>query len=884
MKPLAGTYRVQLCPDFTLSDAADTCRYWAALGVSHLYASPYLQATPGSTHGYDVVDPARVNRELGGEGARVQLVNALTAANLQQLIDVVPNHMAIRGADNAWWWDVLENGPSSRYASYFDVEWRASGSERVLLPILGDQYGVELEAGKITLARDEGRFFVQYYEHKHPLGPRSLGHLLRPVAERIQSPTLGFIADALAELPAPNAPEASSRRRRHRDKQVLHSELESLCEDAAVARAIDEHLHETNQDPDAMHEVLEHQTYRLAYWRVGNHELEYRRFFDINSLVGLRVEDEEVLQATHTLVLKWLAAGTVHGLRIDHIDGLYDPSEYLARLRQRATDAWIIVEKILEDDEELPSWPVSGTTGYDFLNQAQRLLTDPTGEAPLTALYHDVLGVEEVYEEVVIECKRLVLSEGLASDVQRLVNRLADICQHHRRYRDHSRMELLNIIVELCVAFPVYRTYVRPGTPVTPGDRRIIREACQQALHNAPELDPRLMHFVESLLLLEYDGASEHEFVMRFQQVTGPAMAKGVEDTAFYRYGRLIALNEVGGNPSNLSIDVEHFHNLMQRRHHLQNETLNTTSTHDSKRSEDVRARLLALSEVPERWRGAVAHWRSVLAAAKTALGTDGSSLAPDARTEYFLLQNLIGAWPIGPERMIQYMTKALREGKLHSSWHAPNEAYELAVARYLHSIYENEELLENIDSFVGSLADATYCNSLSQTALKLFCPGVPDIYQGTELWDFSLVDPDNRRPVDYARRRQLLENLLRDEPRLLWEERQSGAIKLHFIVQGLLLRQRRASSFGATGTYRPLTAHGRRADRVIGFQRGHDVAVYVARWWLKFGDDFRDTTLELPPGSWTNVFTGERDLSGQLPAADVLAGLPAAALEMSAD
>lgn len=884
MKPLVGTYRVQLCPDLTLSDAAGTCAYWAALGISHLYVSPYLQATPGSTHGYDVVDPGRVNRELGGEAARVQLVEALTATGLRQLIDVVPNHMAIRSADNAWWWDVLENGPSSRYASYFDVEWRASGSERVLLPILGDQYGVELEAGRISLARDGGRFYVQYFEHRHPLGPRSLGHLLRPVAARMQSPQLGFIADALAELPSPNAPDANSRRRRHRDKLVLQAELEQLCLDSTVARAIDEHLHAVNAAPDAVHEVLELQTYRLAYWRVGNHELEYRRFFDINSLVGLRVEDEEVLQATHVLVLQWLAAGAVDGLRIDHIDGLYDPTEYLTRLRQRAADAWIVVEKILEDDEELPPWPVAGTTGYDFLNQAQRLLTDPEGEAPLTALYHDLLGVEEVYESVVKECKRLVLKEGLASDVQRLVNRLADICQRHRRYRDHSRMELLDVIVELCVAFPVYRTYVRPRSPVRANDRRIIHEACQQALQQVPDLDERLMQFVEGLLLLQYDGDNEHEFVMRFQQLTGPAMAKGAEDTAFYRYARLVALNEVGGSPSNFSVEVEHFHHLMQRRHHLQSQTLNATSTHDSKRSEDVRARLLALSEVPERWRGAIAHWRSVLASAKTPLEPDDSLLAPDSRTEYFLLQNLVGAWPIEEQRMVAYMTKALRESKLHSSWHAPNEAYEQAVTQYIQALYANTELLANIDAFVRSLEDATYSNSLCQTVLKLFCPGVPDIYQGTELWDFSLVDPDNRRPVDYSRRRELLATLATQTPAQLWEQRSTGAIKLSVILQGVSLRRRRAACFGATGSYQPLWAEGRRAERIVGFQRGAEVAVYLARWSIKFGDDLAETTLELPPGKWLNVFSGADALRGRLPAAEVFAGLPVAALEKTAD
>lgn len=877
MSPIA-TYRIQLRPEFGFTAASEQVAYLARLGVSHLYASPYLQAAKGSAHGYDVVDPGQVNAELGGMLGRQELCDALSRHGLKQVLDIVPNHMAIRGGRNAWWWDVLENGPSSRYAGYFDVEWLAAQTERVLLPILGDQYGVELEAGNISLHREGGNFAVRYFEHENPLAPRSVGHLLAPVAAALGSAELEFTVDALCELPSPNAPDSESRARRHRDKQVLQRMLSRLCERPEIAGAIDEHLNKVNASPDALHEVLERQTYRLAYWRIGNQELDYRRFFDIDSLVGLRVEDPEVFEATHALVVQWLADGSVDGLRMDHVDGLYDPKQYLGRLRSYAPEAWLLVEKILEEGEALPDWPVAGTTGYDFLNQVQWLLSDPEGEAPLTRFYTQLLGRDEPedYAALVADCKRQVLQEALASDVRRLTARLAAICQRHRRHRDYSRAELEVALVELCIGFPVYRSYVTRAGEATEQDRHVQREACERARANNPHLDPRSIDFLQSLLLLELPGEEELEFVLRLQQLTGPAMAKGVEDTAFYRYNRLVAFNEVGGDPAIFSIDAEHFHECMRRRHAETPLALNATSTHDTKRSEDVRARLLVLTEIPQRWRETLRYWLRRVEEAGAA-GDD----APEPRTRYALWQNLIGAWPVSRERMGEYMQKAVREAKLHSSWHSPNEAYEAAIARYLDCIYADAGLCSEIEQFVDSISLASHANSLAQLVLKLTCPGVPDIYQGTELWDFSLVDPDNRRPVDFAQRERLSSGLEGRSPEELWASRHDGAVKLHVIQRALALRRRRADAFGARGAYRALTAEGPRAQRLVAFDRGPDVVVAVSRWWAKHGDDFSATSLQLAAGTWKNVLLNQTSLlRGQVPLDALFGPLPVCILE----
>jgi (1->4)-alpha-D-glucan 1-alpha-D-glucosylmutase len=872
-----GSYRIQLRVEYPFAEAAKHAVYWQALGVSHVYCSPYLQATRGSAHGYDVVNHAAVNEELGGTAGRARLCEALTACGLQQLLDIVPNHMAIRGGHNAWWWDVLENGPSSRYSSYFDVEWRASEQERVLLPILGDQYGVELEAGKITLERTGSHLRVRYGEHSNPLAPRTLGVFLRPVAARLKHELFSFVADALAELPTPTAADSVNRRRRHRDKQTLQTLLEQLLGQPDIADAVDLHVARTNSSPDALHELLESQNYRLAHWRVSNYDLDYRRFFDVDSLVGLRVEEEEVHNATHALIQSWLADGSVNGLRVDHVDGLYDPRGYLDRLRAQTATGWLLVEKILEGEEQLPEWPVSGTTGYEFLNQAQRLLVDADGKQALTQLCTEFLGEAQDYEEVVRECKELVLQATLGSDVKRLVNRLADICNNHRRFRDYARSELEKLVREFCIALPVYRTYVHPERATTSQDLATIRQTCKYLREKQPSIDARLIDFFERLLLLEWRGEAEVDFVLRLQQLTGPVMAKGVEDTAFYRFVRLVALNEVGGDPSCFAHTCDEFHELMLRRQACYPEALNSTSTHDTKRSEDARARLLCLSELPALWGDTVKSWSTRVRANLKA------NAEIDAIDEYSLWQNLIAAWPIEQARMSAFVLKAAREAKRRTTWQAPDEAYEAALQAYLTAIYGSRELTAEIDGFVTTLEPGFTANALNQTLLKLMCPGVPDIYQGTELWDFSLVDPDNRRAVDYELRQSYLAPLDNADISTLWNTRADGRIKLHVLRSGLRLRAEKAHCFGAQGSYQALSAEGSQACRVLAFRRADDVVAVVSRLWCKHGDNFDGTSIILPAGTWRNVLTGTDGWQGTVAVGDLLRPLPCAMLVRTA-
>lgn len=876
-----ATYRVQLRPEFGFEAAAALSDYWAKLGISHLYTSPYLQAGSGSAHGYDVVDHSRVNEELGGEPGRLALCRALDEHQLQQIVDIVPNHMAIRGGHNAWWWDVLENGPSSQYSSYFDVEWQAAEQDKVLLPVLGDQYGIELEQRRIQLKREGSRFLLVYFEHIMPVAPRSLGLVLREAAKRARHRELGFLADAFSELPLASATDRENRRRRHRDKLILTDLLARLLErEPVLVESIDAAVDYINGDEDRLHELLERQNYRLTYWRFGNHELDYRRFFDIDSLVGLRVEDDEVFAATHELPLTWLKEGEIAGLRVDHIDGLHDPRGYLQRLQARAPDAWILVEKILEGDEQL-ELSASGTTGYEFLNHVQRLLVMPDGEPSLTEFSTELDPEMNDMASMARACKRLVLEQALASDLKRLSERLFQICARQRRYRDFSRFELTEALLRLCVAFPVYRTYVRPSdSEPSPGDRAVIRRACEEASAMTPPLDARVFEFLERLLLLEWRGEREVDFVMHWQQLTGPAMAKGLEDTAFYRHTRLVALNEVGGDPGHFAESPAEFHAWVHDRESRQPSPLNATSTHDTKRSEDVRARLLVLSEVAENWTAAVRRWRQRLAAARSSGAVVGLDHAPDPGFEYKLLQNLVGAWPIEADRMKQYAEKAMREAKRFSSWHQPSEAYEGAVFQYLDRLYGDRELVEDIERFVASIRDAGFANSLNQVLLKTLAPGVPDVYQGTELWDFSLVDPDNRRPVDYALRRRALGELDQLTAAELWQTRADGRIKMFVLREALALRARRPECFEAGAAYNPLEAIGPRADRVVAFQRGSGVIAVTSRWFARFGSDFGDTTLSLPPGLWRNVLTGGPPHSGEVSVALVLGSVPTGALE----
>ena len=884
--PLA-TYRLQLRSEFGFDAAAAIAGYLADLGVTHLYSSPYLQAARGSTHGYDVIDPTRVNEELGGEEAHARLCRTLGEKGLGQVLDIVPNHMAVAEQSeqrNVWWWDVLENGASSRYAVYFDVDWNSPQArlrDTVLLPILGDHYGRVLENGELELVRRGGRFEIHYHEHRMPVAPRSLDGLIAGAVDRCGSPDLAFISDALGQLPPATATDRESIARRHRDKEVLAGQLARLAEERPeVAGALDQAVAAINADLDRLDELLQRQNYRLAFWRTAGQELDYRRFFDVHTLVGLRMEDERVFADTHALVLRWLRGGVLDGVRIDHPDGLRDPEEYLERLRDEAPEAWVVVEKILEPGELLrESWPVEGTTGYDFLNRAGSLLVDPAGEGALTDLYAELTGESADWTAMVREKKLFVLGELLASDVNRLAEVFLEVCERHRRYRDYTRFELRQAIRELVACFPVYRTYARAEIgEVTGLDRRYVDEAVAAAKIQRPDLDAGLFDFFRDLLALEVRGEAhsevENELVMRFQQLTGPAMAKGVEDTAFYSFNRLVSLNEVGGSPGEFGLCVEEFHRLAAEAQRHWPRAMLATSTHDTKRSEDVRARISLLSEIPERWGEAARRWLE-----RNARYRRGDF--PDRNAEYLFYQTLVGAWPIPAERAAAYMEKAAREAKAHTSWTRQNPEYEEALRAYVTAVLEDEDFVADLEAFVAPLIEPGRINSLVQTLLKIAAPGVPDFYQGTEIWDLSLVDPDNRRPVDYELRRRLLGELKGGmAPEEILARMDEGLPKLWVIHQGLQLRRQRPGAFA--GEYEPLRFSGPRAEHGVAFARGGEVAVVVPRLPLRLGGDWQGATLELPAGRWRNELTGEEVAGGTRPMAELLARFPVALLARS--
>jgi (1->4)-alpha-D-glucan 1-alpha-D-glucosylmutase len=868
--PPLSTYRVQLRPGFGFDDLAAVVPYLTALGVSHVYCSPYLQAAPGSTHGYDVVDHGRVNEELGGAEAHARLVKTLEQHGLGQVLDIVPNHMAVASRENTWWWDVLENGPASVYASYFDVDWdppEAKLRDQVLLPILGDHYGRVLEAGELVLRREGGGFVVGYHEHGAPIAPRSLDELLERAAARCASAELDSLAAGFGRLPLSTATDRAAVEARHRDKEVLRSQLARLLdEDAEIAAAVDAVVAETNAEPDVLDRLLERQNYRLAFWRTAADELDYRRFFDIVSLVGLRTENELVFADTHALVLRWVREGQLDGLRIDHPDGLRDPKGYLARLADATDGAWVVVEKILEPGERLrDGWPVAGTTGYEFLNRLGGLFVDPAGEVPLTALAAELTGVDQDWAATVSEKKDRVLRDVLGADLLRLAEAFARVCEANRRFRDYTRRELTDALHALIVAFPVYRTYVvAEGGEVDADDVAVVTAAVAQARALRPDLDADLFGFLEDLLLLRATGPTEAELVMRFQQLTGPAMAKGVEDTAFYTFVRLLALNEVGGDPGRFGVSVAAFHDACREAAQCWPAAMVCTSTHDTKRSEDVRARLSLLSEIPGHWAETVRRWRGH----NERYRVDGW---PDATAEYVLYQTLVGTWPLEEDRALAYMEKATKEAKTHTSWTDPDPVYDAAVAAFVRAVYADADFGIDLEGFVARLVEPGRVTGLSQQLLKLTAPGVPDVYQGTELWDLSLVDPDNRRPVDFDERRRLLSSL---DPAM------SAHPKLLVTQRALHLRRRRPDLLGPGASYEPLIATGASADHAVAFLRGGGCAVVAPRLVLGLAARrWRDTTIELPAGEWRDELTGLELSGGLVSVGEVLARFPVALL-----
>jgi (1->4)-alpha-D-glucan 1-alpha-D-glucosylmutase len=892
-----ATYRVQLHAGFTFDDAAAIAGYLADLGISHLYCSPYLQAVPGSTHGYDVTDHSRLNSELGGEPGHRRLVKQLDDAGLGQVLDIVPNHMAL-GKTNAWWWDVLENGPSSRYASYFDIDWdppQRKLTSHVLMPVLGDHYGRVLEAGELAVERRGGSFVVRYHEHEAPLSPRTVDDLLGRAARRAGSAELASLARAHGELPHAILTDPAAVAERHLGKEDLRERLAALCaSDRAVAAAIDAEVAALNADPDALALLLDRQNYRLAYWATAAEELSYRRFFNIQTLAGLRMEDPEVFADTHRLILELVRAGTLDGLRIDHVDGLADPQGYLDRLRDATGGSYVVVEKILAPGEELPgSWPAAGTTGYDFLNRVTQLYTDSSGAEPVRACYARFTGTQAGYDDIARQAKLQIMREELAAELERLTALLADICERHRRQRDHTRRELRSALAELIASFGVYRTYAYPGRPVSAADRAHVAAAVAQTLMRQPDLDPELIGFLGELILLGHPGEPERQFAVRFAQVSAPVMAKGVEDTAFYRYVPLASLNEVGGAPEVFGRPVSAFHADMANAAWQHPEAMLTLSTHDTKRSADVRARIGLLAEMPDAWDAAITRW----ADRNNRHKHDGW---PDPNAEYLLYQTLAGAWPIDAGRAGEYLAKAAREAKVHTSWIDQDPAYDHALRGFVDAVLADQAFVADLEAFLAAhrLVESGRVTSLAQLTLLLTCPGVPDIYQGTELWDLSLVDPDNRRPVDYAARSALLAGLVGAGPDEALASADAGGPKLWLIRRLLGYRRRHPAAFGPGSGYRPLPASGARADHVVAFLRDAPgepggVVVVVPRLVTRLAGDWADTTVEIPPGRWASVL-GDADLDsapprpgrdgaeipgGHVRIADLLARFPVAVL-----
>ena len=877
-----STYRLQLHHDFHFDDASAIVGYLRDLGVSHVYSSPYLQAAPGSMHGYDVVDHRRVNEELGGSEGHERFCRALGEAGLGQILDIVPNHMSL-GEQNRYWWDVLENGASSRYASFFDIEWNSPEErlrDKVLVPILPDQYGRVLLAGGIVVVRQGSSFTVEASGQALPVTPQSLSLILSKAGEATRSDLLNFLAASFARLPSPDFADRRTVLARHRDKMVLQSLLERMCrEEKTVCDGIDRVVKELNANSDALDELLSQQHYRLAYWKTSDQQLGYRRFFDVNTLIGLRVEREYVFDETHSLIVKWLKQGVLDGVRVDHPDGLRDPLQYFQRLRERAPEAWIIGEKILEPGEWLrETWPIAGTSGYDFLNVALGVLIHQEGLQRLGDLYRSFTGDVTKFPTIAHDKKIAVAQEALGSDVNRLASLFVEICEVHREERDYTWAEIRRAIREVAACFSIYRTYVVPErNEITEEDCVRIGRAIECAKANRQDIDGLLFDFMRDVLTLKTTGALESEFVYRFQQFTSPVMAKGVEDTAFYCSNRLVAMNEVGGDPDCGGFSLDAFHTYQEKMQQTFPGTMVTLGTHDTKRSDDVRARLAVLSEMPKTFYSAVRRWHRIGGRYRRAKQIDPG-------TEWFLYQTVLGAWPISPERLKEYMLKAMREAKVRTSWVSNNAEYEKALFDYIDAMLADPEFVAEMEEFVGQIQMAGRVNSLAQTLLKYTVPGVPDLYQGGELWDLSLVDPDNRRPVDYALRMRLL-NEVRTKmcAKCAMGRMDEGVPKLWVIHHALQLRKEHPEWFGVDADYVPLSSEGKKAEHVIAFRRGDNLVSVVTRHWQTLEGDWDGTSLRIPDGRWTNRLTGDVVQGGDVFMKDLLAKFPVALLAREA-
>jgi (1->4)-alpha-D-glucan 1-alpha-D-glucosylmutase len=949
----SATYRLQLNSKFTFRHALELVDYLNAIGIDDFYLSPFLMAAAGSPHGYDVTNPERINPEIGTRDDLRRLSDCLKPRGMGIIADVVPNHMCIDDPANEWWWDVLENGPSSPFARYFDINWNPPKHDlvnKVLLPILGDQYGRILEDQQIAVIYENGAFCVNVNQKPLPLAPRTWALVLEPAVEALRTRLgesheqvleLESILTALSHL-APNSEEDPAKiRERQREKEVIRKRLAALTESSEAAReeieSSRDRINGVKGVPcsfDRLEELLSQQSYRLSFWKVAADEINYRRFFDINQLAAIRVEEPEVFQAVHALLFDLVKEGSIEGLRVDHSDGLLDPAEYFRRVQRAcivtqntSRRCYLVTEKILVGNERLRAdWDIEGTTGYDFLGVVNGLFVDHARRRAFYRLYESFTGSSPSLEDLVYTSKRLILQTSMSGELNVLAGKLDKISEQHRWSRDFTQASLRHVLRETVACFPIYRTYITAlASRPDPEDERHIRHAIARAKHRNQSTDESVFDFLQSVLLLDdpegidiAQRAERREFILSFQQFTAPVMAKGLEDTTFYRHFPLSSLNEVGGDLRQFGMSPAAFHARNLDRRQLWPHALLATSTHDTKRSEDVRARINVLSEIPVEWHRAIRSWHGLNLGRK--LMTADTEI-PSHAEEYFFYQALIGVWPLndlGLEewedlvvRLRAYMRKSLREAKIHSSWINPNESYEDAVDQFLRLALQpslENSFLREFAAFVDKIKAAGLWNSLSQTLLKIASPGVPDFYQGTEIWDFSLVDPDNRRPVDYLRRCQLLTKLremqssgplpLIDE---LMRDPTDGAIKLYVISRALCYRKSNRELL-LKGSYIPLRATGQLQNHAIAFARvlgRRSVIAAAGRFFMALGAEktkptgpevWGDSALllrrDVRRGAYREVFSGrtieivERNGKDTLPLAEVFAHLPVALLE----
>ncbi|HTZ89665.1 MAG TPA: malto-oligosyltrehalose synthase [Alloacidobacterium sp.] len=958
-----STYRLQFNRDFRFEDARRLVPYLAKLGITHCYASPILKARSGSPHGYDIIDHNQLNPEIGSESEFLQLVAELKAHGMALLLDIVPNHMGVGHGDNPWWQDVLQNGRASAYADFFDIDWEPLNPElrnKVLTPVLGNPYGEDLEAGHIRISFDDGKFVAKYFDKVLPIDPQTFPLLLRKEERRGRSGSeagsdafakLNRLMDAFGGLPENSTTDPEQVERRGHEMPMLLEQLKQLAADSQPVQVeIERAVQAVNGVPghpesfNALHALLERQVYRLAFWRVSGEEINYRRFFDINDLVGLRMENPRVFAETHKLIRQLLADGLISGLRIDHPDGLLNPEQYFVRLQRlytasrclggqpslpTATDGielevhaafgecatahtapplFVVIEKILEHGEHLHGeWPVDGSVGYDFANLVNGVLIERRNEQFFTKLYYRVIDGMVRIDRLLHENKRLVMRRALASEVNVLTHILNEISNQDRHARDFTRGVLREAIRETIACFPIYRTYIDESGRISESDRNYLRQAIECAKRWNGTIAPTAFDFLHRILLLQ-GGADKSPsgyqrqlyFTLKFQQLTGPVMAKGLEDTTCYVYARFISNNEVGGTPARFGIPVSEFHHGNQERAERWPASMLSTSTHDTKRSEDVRARLNVLSEMPNTWAAEVMKWRRINRNRKLTL-PDGR-VVPDDNEEYFLYQTIVGAWPLhlktGEERkewvgrIQQYMQKAVHEAKVNLSWLNPNPEYVSHMDAFIASILAPRHrakanlFWDSLQKFLPTVMYFGAMNSIVQTLLKFTCPGIPDVYQGQEMWDFSLVDPDNRRPVDFDLRWKAAAELcarskaddLRDVCRDILGNYRDGRLKLWVTMRALNCRRQHRRLF-QTGDYTPLSVGSGREEHVIAFAREHknDTAIVaVPRLSLTLmkgkeeppiGEVWGDSELALPPNlagkTWSNVFTGERLVAG---------------------